>query len=93
MYMRLTIDTDSADDAQATDNTPFDLYAYSDERDQTEFVRIGPSIKLAGDDIPAMLRELADRWEAGEVVYVDGRAVPATGAQWRDTPEAQETGK
>lgn len=64
MRTRIIIDTQDAEDCP---EMPFTLNVHrdDDEGDQsTNTVDIGHETCLIGSDIPAMLRDLADHWEA-----------------------------
>lgn len=62
--MKLTIEIDDVDRFdEAAETTPWTLCLMTDATGG-ELIEIGSETALVGHDIPAMLRELADRWPA-----------------------------
>lgn len=95
MRIRIVIDTEDADDPAAIEtNTPFTLNVYADNDDASPSgreIHAGAETCLIGDDVAAMLEELAQLWRDGRVTDgADDEPLPRTGSEWRAAREAGE---
>lgn len=73
MQYIITIDTDDAETLEAIETgTPFTMTATRDEG----WLNLGRESSIIGGNVPAMLRALADEWEAGNVTTDDDLTVP-----------------
>lgn len=73
MRYDITIDTDDAETPEAIETgTPFTMTATRDG----EWLELGHESTVIGGNVPAMLRALADQWEAGNVTTGDDLTIP-----------------
>lgn len=89
MRTRIIIDTQDAEDCP---DMPFTLNVHrdDDEGDQSRnTIDIGSETCLIGNDIPAMLRELADKWEAEPLDAIDRGSLD----QIEDETDAMDQGE
>lgn len=85
MRIRIIIDTQDADEPEAID-TPFTLNVHKDDDDGTPSrvpLHIAGEDCLIGNDIGAMLHELARAWKASAVLGQDDEPLARSAAEWR----------
>lgn len=87
MRIRITIDTQDAEDSDALEtDTPFTLNVYKDDEDGTpsrDSLSIGTEGCLIGGSIAEMLEELSQHWGTNAVLDQAKLPLPSTSEQWR----------